>query len=248
MKIRIPGLDGLLGYSFAQGIHLWMSTLRYDAHLEDPQADPLLGVGGPKIFVVWHESMLPPIYLRAHCRIAILISRHRDADILASIARFSGFGCVRGSTKKGGSEALRSLAEYSRESHIVFTPDGPLGPRREMAVGPAVLASRTGLPIVPIAFGYTRAWRMKTWDQFNVPKPYSSVKVWLGNPIDVPTGLDRSGIEEARRFAEDELNRCTSLAEGWAAGESAPPTSERVFRGRNRDPIAPQAGSSEIAA
>ena len=227
--------------------------MRYTAHVENEFTDPLLGVGGPKIYVIWHESILAPIYLRAHCRIAILISRHRDADVLASVARHAGFGCVRGSTNNGGSEALRELSDYSRENHIVFTPDGPRGPRRVMAPGPVILAMRTGLPIVPIAMGYQKAWRMKTWDRFALPKPFSNVYFWMGSELflknrsDQAT-LDRDEVEEARKWVESELNRCTDSAEAWAAGQLTPPTSKRVYRDFNRGPIAPRSESIQSAA
>ena len=248
MKIRIPGLDGFIGYSAANGIRSWMSTMRYEAHLEDPLADPILALGGPKIFVIWHESMLAPIYLRAHCRIAILISRHRDADLLASIARNAGFGCVRGSTNKGGSQALHELAEYSQENHIVFTPDGPLGPRRVMAPGPVILAMRTGLPIVPIALGYSNAWNLNTWDQFVVPKPFSNVRVWMGREIYVDMNLNREEVESARQHVEAELNRCTLMAEEWATDKRVPAYSHRVYRHQNRNRIAPRLERQRKAA
>ena len=230
MKMRLPGMNGFAGYCIARGIQAWMSTMRYEGFFETPEVDPLYGVAEPRIYTIWHESILAPIYLRAHCKMALLISKHRDADLLVNIARSSGFEVVRGSSKKGGSEALRDLAEHSRGSHIVFTPDGPRGPRRVAAPGPVILATRTGLPIVPITFGYDNAWRLGSWDRFAVPKPFSTVRVWIGAPIEVPMGLDRDGVEQSQAHLQSEMDRCTSLAEGWAAGAEDPVGAKRLFR------------------
>ncbi|MDC0937239.1 DUF374 domain-containing protein [Pirellulales bacterium] len=87
----------------AVGIRAWMRTLSYRAHFADPAVDASLPADRPRIYVFWHEYILLPLYLRGHCNLSMLLSKHRDADILDCVARRMGFDCVRGSTYNGAS-------------------------------------------------------------------------------------------------------------------------------------------------
>src|SRR3972149_153012 len=138
-------LGGLLATALVRS---WMSTLDYKIAYYDPAIDPALpGCRGQKIYLFWHEYILFPFYLRGHCNLAMLLSRHRDAEVLSRAARHMGFGLVRGSTRSGGGRALRELLRKSRKIHLTITPDGPRGPRRRMALGPVYLASKLRLPL-----------------------------------------------------------------------------------------------------
>jgi hypothetical protein len=101
--------------------------------------------------------------------------------------------------------------------HVAITPDGPRGPRRELAQGAVFLASRMGLPIVPMGLGYDRPWRLKSWDRFAVPRPFSRARGVVGPEIHIPADLDRAGIESHRLAVERILNDLTGEAERWAA-------------------------------
>ena len=127
---------------------------------------------GQKIYIFWHEYILLPLYLRGHCNLAMLLSQHRDADILSHVASHLGFEFVRGSSLRGGAAALRELLRRSQKMNLTITPDGPRGPRRQLAQGPVYLASKLGLPIVPMGFGYDRPWRFNSWDRFAIPPPF----------------------------------------------------------------------------
>ncbi|MEX2317021.1 MAG: lysophospholipid acyltransferase family protein [Pirellulales bacterium] len=212
-----PFLMGLCGFVSAQSIRAWMSTLDYRAVFYDRSVDPVLGVGSPRIYVFWHENILTPLYVRGHCHLAMLLSQHRDAEILAQVANQMGFDCVRGSTYRGGAKAIWELWDRSRRQHLTITPDGPRGPRRQMALGPIFLASRLGLPLVPMGFGYDRPWRMNSWDHFAVPRPFSRARALIGPPLRLPPDLDRSGLERSRQRTERLLNDLTTEAEAWAA-------------------------------
>jgi lysophospholipid acyltransferase (LPLAT)-like uncharacterized protein len=208
--------NGLIGLLASKGIQWWMSTLDYRALFYDRSVDPVNGPEGPGIYVFWHENILCPLYLRRHSNLSMLLSRHRDADILAVIARLNGFGAVRGSTGRGGREALEQLIERSHTQHITITPDGPRGPRRQMAFGPIYLASRTGLPIIAIGFGYDRPWRVDSWDRFAVPRPFSRARV-IGSPrVYVPRGVEREEMESYRLSVEKLLTQLTEEAGAWA--------------------------------
>ena len=217
MKLKLKGLNGLAGRVIAHGIRAWMSTLRYRVAYVDPLVDPIRGVGGPRLYVVWHENLLTPIYLRPNTNVAILVSQHRDADILEAIATGSGFDCVRGSTYRGGATALRELTKRGRQQHVVITPDGPRGPRRELAKGAVYLAAKLGVPIVPIAVAYDRCWRLQSWDRFAVPRPFTTGRVLLGGEVHVPTNTEREAIDASRRRVQAEFDRLSDEVESWAA-------------------------------
>jgi lysophospholipid acyltransferase (LPLAT)-like uncharacterized protein len=220
-KWRLPAfMMKLGGLVAAEGIRAWMRTLDYRAVFYDRSADPILGEGGQRIYVFWHENILMPLYLRGHCNLAMLLSQHPDAEVLARVAHHMGFDCVRGSTYHGGAKAVLELLERSRNQHLTITPDGPRGPRRQLAQGPVYLASRLQLPLVVMGFGYDRPWRTNSWDQFAVPRPFSRGRAIIGPPLMLPRDLDRDGLERCRERVEQLLNNLTCEAEAWAAAST----------------------------
>jgi lysophospholipid acyltransferase (LPLAT)-like uncharacterized protein len=207
-------LGGLLA---ASTVRVWMSTLDYKVAYYDPSVDPVSpDCRGQKIYVFWHEYILIPLHMRGHCNLAMLLSRHRDADILLEVANHMGFDYVRGSTFGGGSTALRELERKGKHMNLAITPDGPRGPRRVLAQGPIYLASKLGLPVVAMGFGYSNPWRLGTWDRFAIPKPYSRARTVVSPAMSIPPQLDREGVEHYRLQVERLLNRLTCEAEAWA--------------------------------
>lgn len=206
------------GLAMAHVTHSWMSTLDFRAYYYDRAAmDPAHPeFRGPAIFLFWHEYIPFPFYLRGHCNIAMLLSQHQDAEWLSEAARHTGFQTVRGSTNRGGVAAIRQLLRKSRSMNLAITPDGPRGPRRKLAPGAVFLASKLGIPIITAGFGYDRPWRLGTWDQFAIPRPYSRARGILGPSISIDGSLDRAGLETARQHVEAVLNGVTAQAERWA--------------------------------
>jgi hypothetical protein len=214
MKRLLEQLAGLAGAAL---VRRWMSSLDYKAAYYDSAVDPVTpGCEGQKLYVFWHEYLLCPLYLRGHCNLTMLLSKHRDAEILDQVARQMGFETIRGSSTRGGVKAMRELMRISRRMNLCATPDGPRGPRRTMAPGPIYLASRLGLPLVVIGIGYDRPWRTSNWDRFAIPRPGSRVRMIPSPPLTIPSHLDRDGIERYRRRVESLLNRLTLEAEAWA--------------------------------
>ncbi len=231
MKIKQPWVQKLIGFAGANVIRTWMQTLDYAVAYYDPAIDPARPeFDGQKIYVFWHEYLLLPIHMRGHCHFSMLISRHRDAELLARAARHLGFSCVRGSTNRGGVAALRELVRKGRNMNLVITPDGPRGPRRVMAQGAVYLASRLNLPLVAMGFGYDRPWRAKSWDRFAVPRPFSRARAVVSPPLTIPADLDRAGIEHYRQQTEQLLNRLTLEAENWAASGLRKPQEQPARR------------------
>ncbi len=226
------------GLLAAQGIRAWMSTLEYRVLHYDRSLDAQFGCDQPRIYVFWHEYILVPLYLRGHCDLAMLLSKHRDADVLARMAYHMGFDCVRGSTKRGSTAALRDMTRRGKHMHLTITPDGPRGPWRKLAIGPVYLASRTGLPIVPMGFGADHPWRMRSWDRFVVPRPFSQVRGIIGPAVHIPADLDRDELEVRRQGVERLLTGLTLEAEDWAAsgtrrqGEAIVRPQARILRPR----------------
>lgn len=218
MKIESPFLNKLGGLFASAAVRHWMCTLDYKVAYYDKSIDPVFPeCQGQKIYIFWHEYILFPFYLRGHCNMAMLLSRHRDAEILSYAAYHMGFDFVRGSTNRGGAAALRELLAKSKTMHLTITPDGPRGPRRRLAPGCVYLASKLELPLVVMGYGYDRPWRVRrAWDQFAIPRPYSRARAVPSGEIFVPPNLDRDGLEHFRGKIERLLNRLTAEAEAWA--------------------------------
>ena len=225
MKIQSPTLFKLGGLLGTAAVRHWMSTLDYRVKYYNPAVDPAREeCEGQKIYIFWHEYILFPFYLRGHCNIAMLLSRHQDAEILSYGAKYMGFDFVRGSTNRGGVAAIRELIDKGQAMHLTITPDGPRGPRRVLAPGPIYLASRLGIPIVAMGWGFDRPYRFrKAWDQFAIPRPFSRARALISDELHVPRNLDRDGIEHYRAQVGAVMNRLTDEAESWAESGVALP-------------------------
>lgn len=147
------------------------------------------------IGVFWHSRllMLPLIYPGK--RIHILISSHRDGEIIANVMKCFGFDLVRGSSTKGGMAALREMVSLLKQgSDIGITPDGPKGPAEEVKAGVAQLAKLSGKGVIPIAYSASRAFRCTSWDRFLVPFPFSRLVFVVGEPLYYRDGEDLEGF------------------------------------------------------
>ncbi len=176
------------------------------------------------IYVTWHEYLLLPLYLGSDADVCMLLSRHSDGQLLSTTLRHFGIEQVCGSEGRGGVEALRNLIRVSERKHIALIPDGPRGPRRRVKLGLIYLAARSGLPVVPSGFGLRRPWRLKSWDRFALPRPWSRAAYVVGPPIFVPQNASKFELEHYRSVVQDCLDANTRAAEGWAeTGVLEPP-------------------------
>lgn len=212
----------------AKALRLIVRTCRYEVFMEHPGTNPA-DPDCPEhyIFAVWHDAVIPPISTRTFIkrwtegnRISALVSRHGDGSILSAFMEHFRIDSVRGSTSRGGAQALKQLQENSHRSHVWITPDGPRGPRRKLKPGIVFLASQTGLPIIAHANAITRCWDIKgSWTNQTIPKPFSRIYLLLSNPIHVPPALTRDQLAEYQELVESELARMQNLADRLMSGE-----------------------------
>ena len=223
MRISNPYILKMGGLAITAVTRQWMSTLKYQAVFYDRAVDPASPLfEGPAIFLFWHEYIPFLFYLRGHCDIAMLLSQHQDAEWLSHAAGHMGFGTIRGSTSRGGMSALRELMRTGETKNLTITPDGPRGPRRQLAAGCIYASSRLGIPLVPIGLGYDSPWRVRSaWDRFAVPRLYSRARAVVGPKVQIPAGVSRAGVEHYRLRIEYMLNSLTTLAEQWAESGAA---------------------------
>lgn len=214
MKIRNPLLIRLSAFAIAGLLRLWFGTVRIRIAAADGCEHPLAPEKQRCIYALWHESLLAPLKVRSRAK--VLISQSNDGELISQTCRHLGVGTVRGSTSRGGEQALLEMLGDRGDSHLLFFPDGPRGPRRKLKRGVVLMASLTGLPIVPVGVGYTRAWRGGSWDRFALPRPGSTITSVVGQPIMIPPNLSPGDWERHRLCVESALLAATRAAELWA--------------------------------
>lgn len=184
----------------------------------------LLAAGRPFIGAFWHGRMM--MIASAWARRApmhMLISAHRDGRIIADAVAYFGIDAIAGSTRRGGSAALRLMLKKLRDGDCVaMTPDGPRGPAMVASVGIANLARLAQAPIVPITFATSRRRLARTWDRFHIALPFGRGVVLWGEPIELAVDLDEAGLEAARRLIEERMVEMVHDADR-RVGHQAPP-------------------------
>lgn len=156
--------------------------------------------GRPYIAIFWHGRMLPLLWWHRDRGVAILISEHGDGEIIAQVARSLGYALVRGSSTRGGERALLELIRAaSSGSALAITPDGPRGPAESFAPGALLVSHRSGVPLLPVAASASRAWRLRSWDRFLIPKPFARVTIAYGVPETVAADSARDAAAQAPR-------------------------------------------------
>ncbi len=132
----------------------------------------------------WHGSMLIGWYMHRNENIAALVSQSKDGEVLAKILEKWNYKVVRGSSSLGGNEALSVMVDLIRGNNsLVITPDGPRGPIYKMKAGAVVSAKKTNVPLFLAGIGIKKKFILKSWDHFEVPKPFSKVVVLYSDPI-----------------------------------------------------------------
>jgi lysophospholipid acyltransferase (LPLAT)-like uncharacterized protein len=161
------------------------------------------GGGAPMLYAFWHAQILSFLALHRGEGVAVVISEHRDGEIIARAAERFGCTTIRGSSSRGAVGALRAMERGLAEGReVVVTPDGPRGPAERFAQGALVAAHRADVPVVLAAAATVREWRLTTWDRFSIPKPYATIVVAYSGPFRVTAATAREAAQEAEVFQE----------------------------------------------
>lgn len=237
MTTSAPGINAETreeeGFSLGQRLQLWLisamgflairligPTLRFSVSIED--GGPEITHYHPGIYVFWHRCVFPATYFYRHRGIAVMTSRSFDGEYIARIIERFGFPAVRGSSSRGGVRALLGMHKVlDKGSSVAFTIDGPRGPRYVAKPGPVLLARNTGVPIYCFHIALEKAWVLKSWDRFMIPKPFSKALVHIGRLIYVPAELGSSALGEYHAEMQAELDRIREFAEREMPGTEA---------------------------
>jgi lysophospholipid acyltransferase (LPLAT)-like uncharacterized protein len=162
--------------------------------------------GRQPVLSFWHGRILPATYFFRRRGIVVITSENFDGEWIAGIIERFGYGTARGSTSRGARKALLQLTrDMAAGKAAAFTVDGPRGPARVAQPGAVWLAKATGNPVVPFHLEAARHWTLNSWDQTQIPKPFSTVALAMGEPFTVPADADAAGIEAGRVQLEERL-------------------------------------------
>jgi lysophospholipid acyltransferase (LPLAT)-like uncharacterized protein len=226
-EIQSESAASFRSFSFGERLKLWLiswagflfirvvgMTLRYQFI---PEPGCLADEHGPRstsIWCFWHRSVLPATYRFRSQGLAVMTSRSFDGEYIARIIQKLGFVAVRGSSSRGAVGAMFGMREQLEQGHgVVFTIDGPRGPRYVAKPGPVLLAKKTGVPISCFYVAVERAWILNSWDQMIIPKPFSRAAIYASSPIQVPPDASDEQMTALHQQMQETLERCRTGAE-----------------------------------
>jgi hypothetical protein len=188
------------------------STLRWRTEGLD-HLDRIKASGRQPIMAFWHGRILPATYYFRRRGIVVITSENFDGEWIAGIIERFGYGTARGSTSRGARRALRQLTrDIGAGKPVGFTLDGPRGPARVAQPGAIWLAKATGNPVLPFHLEANHSWTLNSWDRTQIPRPFATVSIAMGEPLDVPGNADESAVEAARLQLEDRLRSLETRA------------------------------------
>ena len=171
------------------------------------------------IYALWHDQLLlSPFTWQTKNRIDILISKHKDGDIIADLVKYHGFNSIRGSTnnpskvkEKNTISSIRKIIKTLKANvSIGITPDGPRGPRHKVSEGTINIARISNKKILPMALAYKEQWVLNTWDKFIIPKPFNKICIVWGDPIDIE--INKIDVPIQQEALEKSLINITEIA------------------------------------
>ncbi|GHU02954.1 hypothetical protein FACS1894186_8250 [Alphaproteobacteria bacterium] len=206
----LPVVAWLVGWLAKGYICFLHAATRWREYGHPEELDRLLAENKPFIFVCWHGriALLPTMRRYPKGKVKALISLHRDGRMIAEVCKRFGAEAVGGSTRKHGAKAALAILRegFADGRALGITPDGPRGPARRMSEGTVFLASRAGVPILPMSIAVKNSKFLKSWDNFMIPFPFGKGAFAVGKPIALPPDLDDTGLEKARAEVESAVN------------------------------------------
>jgi hypothetical protein len=226
-EIKRESAESTRSFSFSERVKIWLiswagylfiriigATLRYKLFPEPGCIADSCGAGPPSIWCFWHRAVIPATYRFRNQGLAVMTSRSFDGEYIARIIQKLGFTAVRGSSSRGAVGALIGMRQQLEQGHgVVFTIDGPRGPRYVAKPGPVLLAKRTGVPISCFYVAVERAWILNSWDKMIIPKPFSQAAVYASSPIYVPADATDEQMAALHQQMQETLERCRLEAE-----------------------------------
>lgn len=205
----------LADWSFYLLINLIGKTLRY----EMVGAENLNLIGKKSklpIYALWHNRIFAGAFRLRGRKIVVITSQSFDGEYIARFLLRFGYGAIRGSSTRGGIGALVEMIRLMRAGlPMAFTVDGPKGPKYIAKSGAILLAKKTGNPILPLSVELERFWTIKSWDNLQIPKPFSRALFSFAEPIYVAQDAQENETEEKREELQTKLDELVKLGEQW---------------------------------
>lgn len=177
-------------------VRLLCATLRVEK-VNGAAAFETLSSGTPSVLGFWHGTMIAPWHSFRGRNCAGMISRSKDGEMLAVLLKKWKYKVIRGSSSKGGKEALAAIVDTLKSGLSVgLTPDGPRGPAHEFKPGAVVAAMRAGAPLILLGAAYRKKIRLKSWDAFEIPYPFTRARLVFSEPIYISAEAPREEVSE----------------------------------------------------
>jgi lysophospholipid acyltransferase (LPLAT)-like uncharacterized protein len=196
-------------------LHGLCRTLRIESKGEDTLR-ALNRAGQPVVFAFWHGHHFLLVHYMGNRNISVVVSPSNDGTLISTILNWSGFETVRGSSDR---QPIRALVEAVKQmkmgKNLAFTVDGPRGPVHQVKPGAVYLAKKMQVPIIPVAVSYNRYWKMRSWDAYRIPKPFTKAIILFDTPFKLNSDLSEAAILHSSEQLEDKLTRLTECADNY---------------------------------
>lgn len=168
------------------------------------------------IAAMWHGRLLLPTYCHRNQKIIPMVSQHRDGEMIAQTVERLGYKTVRGSSTRGGYEAYQEMLSALNQGKIcTIMPDGPKGPRHRLKFGLVLMARQANAIIVPMSFASTKKFKINSWDQFVLWKPFAKSVLMYGEPIEIPRKITKKQVAEYRQLIEARMIALEQKCDGY---------------------------------
>ncbi|SHF37881.1 hypothetical protein SAMN02745206_01863 [Desulfacinum infernum DSM 9756] len=190
---------------------------------------------GACLFTTWHCMFPAVVHFFRNLDGVLMVSRSQDGEWASRIVHHLGYQTVRGSSHRGGSQALRAMLRLTRLGHYAgLIADGSQGPAKVAQAGIVWLARATGLPLFPVCMAAHPCVRLSSWDRTIIARPFATVVMAFGEPIRVPRNVPPEGLESYRNRLQDALNRLADQAETAARSGAGVPIPSQAARAAGR--------------